>query len=582
MARDFNENRNVNAILGQATIDKYGKSFAVQYGLDGINVANVTVKPAPLSIEPYLEGDDTITQFAVPINVDTLCDYALASFPNIEEITLFSLTMVTFDETNLLSYLTSLETVYVPQNLLTTYQSTYPNITFDEITEDYTYVIEDTTQDHVLTSAIVTEQLNALTSQQRNAITKLVIASSYTSASAESVAWGYTFGTLLPYLNNNVWYNSVKYDFATRELTGDDELLESDIDNLISGISSDKINGVIQLKFIGFSDMSVALSYDYEDLPNLEYIWLDNVRYELVSGELVNPTYFYPISDLVSEYDARLSQTFYLDYNGTLPSYPNYQLTYYTDINCTTTILPENMVSGNRYYAKCNGMIGVDFANETWEHIKMAYDLGVAQYQLGDTKTITYNNATYTIRICDIGARYDIVNGNGTKNKATFEFVELVGNGQMNTTNTNAGGFASSLMHTTTLPGIYNNLPSDLKAVISQVSVASASDGSASGSGSLSYSDNYLFLASSYEICGTASNNFANSIENTTKYGLYQENSSKAFRKKNNLSGISTNWWLRSPNVSNEQRFCYVRNTDGEEYRINATEYEGIAPFFCI
>ena len=286
MARDFNQNRIANAILGQATIDKYGNTFAVQFGLDGINVANVTVQPAPSSIIPYLEGDDTITTYAVPINVDELCDYALASFPNIEELTLFSLTMVTFDETNLLSYLANLDTVYVPQSLLSAYQSAYPNITFDEITVDYTYIVEDYTQDHILTSSIVTEQLNALTSQQRNAITKLVIASSYTSASANSVVWGYTFGTLLPYLNNNVWYNSVKYDFTTCELTGVDELLESDIDNLINGISSDKINGVTQLKFSGFSDISVVSYYDFEYLISLEYVWLDNIRYD--ANELTN------------------------------------------------------------------------------------------------------------------------------------------------------------------------------------------------------------------------------------------------------------------------------------------------------
>ena len=333
MARDFNQNRIADAILGQATIDKYGKTFAVQFGLDGINVANVIVQPAPSSILPYLEGDDTRT-YAVPINVDELCDYALASFPNIEELTLFSLDIVSVEDH--LSYLSKLKIMYVNQNNLsgyswfpTTIHSGYESFTsvddyigyvvlynalpyivtennknnldivagttiaYDKyltnITEDYTYEIKDYTQDHILTSQIITEQLNALTSQQRNAITKLVIASSYTSASANSVAWGYTFGTLLPYLNNNVWYNSVKYDFSTRTLSGVDELLESDITNLINGISSDKINGVTQLKFSGFSNMNVALSYDYSDLPNLAYVWLDNVRYGLT--KLANGIY---------------------------------------------------------------------------------------------------------------------------------------------------------------------------------------------------------------------------------------------------------------------------------------------------
>ena len=371
----------------------------------------------------------------------------------------------------------------------------------------YTYEIKDYTQDHILTSQIITEQLNALTIQQKNAITKLVIASSYTSASAESVVWGYNFGILLPYLNNNIWYNRVKYDFTTRELNGVDELLESDITNLINGISSDKINGVTQLKFSGFSNMSVALTYDYEDLPNLEYVWLDNDRYKVFNGVV----------------------------------------------------------------------IGFDFANDTWEQIKQAFDNNYANYKLGDTKSITYNNKTYTIRICDLSERYDLSSGNG-KNKATFEFVELVGTGQMNTTNTNSGGWALSYMKQTTMTSIYNNLPSDLKAIISQVSVSSASDGSASGSGSLSYSDNYLFLPSNYELTGARGQ--GNEIEQSSQFGLYILNNNNSFRIKE-LESNANGYWTRTPYAGNSVWYCYV-NVSGTISINDSFREEAIAIFFCI
>ena len=119
MARDFNQNRNTNAKLGIETIDKYGKTFAVQFGLDGFSAVNNVVQPAPSSIIPYLEGNISIKQYAVPINVDELCNYALASFPNIEELTLFSLDIVSVEDH--LSYLSKLKIMYVNQNNLSSY-----------------------------------------------------------------------------------------------------------------------------------------------------------------------------------------------------------------------------------------------------------------------------------------------------------------------------------------------------------------------------------------------------------------------------------------------------------------------------
>ena len=37
--------------------------------------------------------------------------------------------------------------------------------------------------------------------------------------------------------------------------------------------------------------MSVALTYDYSALPNLKYIWLDNVRYEKLNNEVYEEKY---------------------------------------------------------------------------------------------------------------------------------------------------------------------------------------------------------------------------------------------------------------------------------------------------
>lgn len=306
------------------------------------------------------------------------------------------------------------------------------------------------------------------------------------------------------------------------------------------------------------------------------YVVDSNRNYIKLNGESVSTNSMIRYGDTF-DYQAYFGS---FEYQGTLPTTPNmFSAKYYSDSACTNEVLVANLVIGTTYYYTLVFDYGTNFATDTWEQIKCAYDNGVAQYSLGDTKTITYNNETYTIRICDIGARYDLADGSG-KNKAVFEFVELLTTGyKMNTSNTNSGGWASSNIKTNVMPTIYSNLPNDLKQVISQVSVASASDGSASGSGSLSYSDNYLFLPSAYELFGVRAN--SNEIEQTSQYQLYAANNTSDFRKKHKVNVVSTTyWWERSP-VAGNIYFCCVGTGGGYDLG-GANDSLGVAPFFAI
>ena len=138
MARDFNQNRIANARLVGADINKFGKTFAIQspWNADGFSSVNVTVEQAPSDIKQYLEGDNSITVYPVPSNVDKLCEYALTSFPNIEDLYLFKTSAIVVLEDDL-SYLLDLNKIYVPSDLLSAYQSAYPTISskFDIIIE---------------------------------------------------------------------------------------------------------------------------------------------------------------------------------------------------------------------------------------------------------------------------------------------------------------------------------------------------------------------------------------------------------------------------------------------------------------
>ena len=147
MARDFNENRNVNAKLVSADIDTLGVTFAAQspYRADGFLKVNVTVANANPTQKMFLEGAD-FTIYAIGGNVTKLSAYSLSMFKELEQVWLFSSTMVEIEETDNNAYLDYLKpscVIYVPSNLISNYQTAYSNLSskFAPINEDYTLTI---------------------------------------------------------------------------------------------------------------------------------------------------------------------------------------------------------------------------------------------------------------------------------------------------------------------------------------------------------------------------------------------------------------------------------------------------------
>lgn len=202
-----NNTRLVDAKLGQANITRYGKTWAFQFGLDGITIAYSTVPNAPSTLKQYLEGDDTLTMIGIASNVDKLCDYALASFPNLKEIYLFKSDDVVEIEDDL-SYLTSLTKIYVPSELLNTYKSTYTTLAtlFDVIIDSYTLTIPYV-DDSTLTTEYLDEVLGMLSNAEKQIVEKVVIPTDFTQISALYCYENYDW-SILPILDNNIWYGN--------------------------------------------------------------------------------------------------------------------------------------------------------------------------------------------------------------------------------------------------------------------------------------------------------------------------------------------------------------------------------------
>lgn len=240
-------------------------------------------------------------------------------------------------------------------------------------------------------------------------------------------------------------------------------------------------------------------------------------------------------------------------------------------------------------------------ANNSWADIQEGLRAGnPAGWTVGDTKPLTLTNGdTYTIRLVDLQeGRY--VSTDGTKCKATFEFVELIKgvNRAMNssrktydgTTNYTAGGWLNSDMRTyMNGSDLLGKFPSDLASVMLSAKVGSASYGGSgqddtTRGGKIIYSDgDKIFLASQSEYFTSSS------VYNTEKalypqWDYYKAHNTNADRIKHQLGSTSEQlYWNRSPSRSDraDAYFCFVINSGdwGHDYAKNAN---GVAPCFAL
>lgn len=222
------------------------------------------------------------------------------------------------------------------------------------------------------------------------------------------------------------------------------------------------------------------------------------------------------------------------------------------------------------------------FANNSWAVIRQMVRAGTipSTWAVGDTKSVTLTNGnTMTVRIADKKVGRYALTGGGSSNMV-LEFVEqFADTSYMNSTNTNAGGWANCYMRGTTMATCFALLPSDLQEAISEVTVLSGT-GSGSTSGTSS-SANKLFLPCEYEIFGTQTYSIGSSEAGSGgQFEYYTAHNTAADRIKYR-AGTAQVWWLRSPYSGSSNYFCRVNSVGIASY-IHASNQRGVAPCFAI
>ena len=237
--------------------------------------------------------------------------------------------------------------------------------------------------------------------------------------------------------------------------------------------------------------------------------------------------------------------------------------------NGQTTSGSVNVVSGTTSYTVALSFLKDNFADNDWSYIIAACHSGSvpSTWVVGNSKTMTINGASYQVDI--IGKNHDTYTAGG-KAPLTFQLHDCYGvKKNMNSSDTNYGGWTRCDMRQTHLPAILNQMPAEVQNGIREVNKLTSAGNKSS---TINTTADKLFLLSEIEIFGSRIYSVAGE---GTQYDYYKAGNSKV--KKWN--GSATYWWERSPNDRNT-RFCAVDSNGGQRFGTAFTDF-GVAFGFC-
>ena len=207
-------------------------------------------------------------------------------------------------------------------------------------------------------------------------------------------------------------------------------------------------------------------------------------------------------------------------------------------------------------------------------------DDGANHYKIsvGDSINIAINGTAYAFKV--MGFNHDTLTSSTAYGSATatgkagmtLQMADcLAGKAQMNSSNTNSGGWENCAMRKSNMVTYLSQLTSAWQNAIKQVNKLSSAG---SQSTTIKTTADKLFLLSEVEIFGSTS--YSVSGEGT-QYAYYKAGNSKV----KNVSGSANDWWVRSPSASYATGFCYVGSNGGARYA-NASYSSGVAFGFCV
>ena len=194
-----------------------------------------------------------------------------------------------------------------------------------------------------------------------------------------------------------------------------------------------------------------------------------------------------------------------------------------------------------------------------------------------DGTTYTWNATYQNLRIVISGFNHYIHCGDteNTKNHILWTFKNVVLQRQMNSSDTNTGGYNASAMKTY-LDGVFAlGLGSALGSSDYLYTISRA----ISKKGSTEWVRNTVFLPTEVEVFGVATYGDDQNAWNTNiQYPIYRDSSYYRCKKYN---GSRAWWWEATPLASNSTYFCGVSTGGSGNVSSASNSGGGVAPAFC-
>ena len=191
-----------------------------------------------------------------------------------------------------------------------------------------------------------------------------------------------------------------------------------------------------------------------------------------------------------------------------------------------------------------------------------------------DTDVITDEYSIFNVHSY---GHYELADNSGNMSNIDFYMSHvLISNRQMNSSNTNVGGWDTCAMRTWLNGTLFREMPSHWRQLIAQ-SVTLANAGNKTST--ITRSSDYLRIPAHAEMgFDTTAIPYSTEIDSNANEVTFSQYTSNASRIKKNYYGTGTaqNWWLRSADSGSATNFRYVTNNGGNANIYGASTSYGV------
>ena len=220
--------------------------------------------------------------------------------------------------------------------------------------------------------------------------------------------------------------------------------------------------------------------------------------------------------------------------------------------------------------------IDVGLDKTTWKGLKAIVNAGLHSKMLavGDQISAVIGGETQVFDIVHIDYRAGVYGRNIVLAKHTC----LASTKQMQTSNTNAGGYKATLISKFLDNDYFNSLPEDMKSVITPITFQASIGSQNSG---LQNEDHKIFIPLEYNVFGATTHAAATEVTlgGAEQFAYFATAANRV--KTLGDTGSACVWWLCSPYVGNSTAFCIV-TAAGSAGGYSASNSGGVLPCFLI